>query len=129
MVFAEQLRMLARRATWPLGDLDQRKSANVVRGLDAARELGMLTVGFTGRDGGTHARASADHCFIVPSFSIHRIQETHGRCFHVLWDLVHVARGEGRCHLSGAPPSSPSCPAAADGRYERVVLGHGSGGR
>jgi D-sedoheptulose 7-phosphate isomerase len=29
----------------------------------------------------------------VPSFSIHRIQEAHGTLIHLLWDLVHMARG------------------------------------
>ena len=35
-----------------------------------------------------------DHCFVVPSFSIHRIQETHVTLYHMVWDLVHVALGE-----------------------------------
>mgnify|MGYP003694065517 CR=1 FL=1 len=36
----------------------------------------------------------AEYCFVVPSFSIHRIQETHVALYHVVWDLVHVALGE-----------------------------------
>ena len=40
------------------------------------------------------ARQLADHAFVVPSFSIHRIQETHVALYHVVWDLVHVALGE-----------------------------------
>ena len=35
-----------------------------------------------------------DFCFTVPSFSIHRIQEAHAVLLHVVWDLVHVIRGE-----------------------------------
>jgi D-sedoheptulose 7-phosphate isomerase len=35
-----------------------------------------------------------DHCFTVGSFSIHRIQETQETLLHVLWDLIHVIRGE-----------------------------------
>jgi D-sedoheptulose 7-phosphate isomerase len=30
----------------------------------------------------------------VHSFSIHRIQETHGVLLHMLWDLMHVAMGQ-----------------------------------
>ena len=37
---------------------------------------------------------AADYCFIVPSFSIHRIQESHVALLHILWDLTHVAMGE-----------------------------------
>jgi len=53
----------------------------------------MLTVGFSGRDGGRMPEV-CDLCFTVPSFSIHRIQETHETLLHVLWDLIHVIRGE-----------------------------------
>jgi D-sedoheptulose 7-phosphate isomerase len=48
---------------------------------------------FTGKDGGRFP-ALADHCFVVPSFSIHRIQETHVALYHIVRDLVHVALGE-----------------------------------
>jgi D-sedoheptulose 7-phosphate isomerase len=77
LAFGRQLRMLGRR-----GDIAQ-----------AAREMGLMTVGLSGRDGGTMS-AFCDHLFIVPSFSIHRIQEAHGTLLHILWDLVHLSRGE-----------------------------------
>jgi D-sedoheptulose 7-phosphate isomerase len=35
-----------------------------------------------------------DHCFTVPSFSIHRIQEVQETLLHLVWDLIHVIRGE-----------------------------------
>jgi D-sedoheptulose 7-phosphate isomerase len=69
------------------------QSPNLLHGLEVARDLGLLTVAFTGKDGGRLA-ALADHGFVVPSFSIHRIQETHVALYHVVWDLVHVALGE-----------------------------------
>jgi D-sedoheptulose 7-phosphate isomerase len=92
LVFVEQLRTLARAGDIALGISTSGKAANVVRAMSAARELGLLTVAFTGRDGGKLVE-SADFCFTVPSFNIHRIQEAHGTLIHVLWDLVHVARG------------------------------------
>jgi D-sedoheptulose 7-phosphate isomerase len=36
----------------------------------------------------------ADYCFVVPSFSIHRIQETHVTLLHIVWDMVQVTLGE-----------------------------------
>ncbi|HZS40087.1 MAG TPA: SIS domain-containing protein [Polyangia bacterium] len=93
LVFARQLRVLARKGDVALAISTSGQSANVNRGLAAARELGMLTVGFTGRDGGRLAEL-CDHAFTVPSFSIHRIQETHETLLHVVWDLIHVIRGE-----------------------------------
>ena len=93
MAFTEQLRMLGRCGDLALGISTSGKSANVNRALQAARERDMLTVGFSGRDGGRMPEI-CDYCFTVPSFSIHRIQETHGTLLHILWDLIHVIRGE-----------------------------------
>jgi D-sedoheptulose 7-phosphate isomerase len=93
MAFTEQLRMLGRRGDLALGISTSGKSANVNRALQAARELGMLTIGFSGRDGGRMPEF-CDYCFTVPSFSIHRIQESHETLLHILWDLIHVIRGE-----------------------------------
>ena len=58
-----------------------------------AREIGLLTVGFAGRDGARMPEL-CDYCFTVKSWSIHRIQESHTRLLHLLWDLTHVALGE-----------------------------------
>ena len=93
LVFAAQLRLLARRGDVAVGISTSGDSANVHRGLKAGRELGMITVGLSGKDGGRMVEA-CDHCFVVPSFNIHRIQESHVLLLHVLWDLVHLALGE-----------------------------------
>jgi D-sedoheptulose 7-phosphate isomerase len=90
--FVKQLRMLARPGDIALGISTSGKSGNVNRALQAAREIGMLNVGFSGRDGGRMPEF-CDFCFTVNSFSIHRIQETHETLLHILWDLIHVIRG------------------------------------
>jgi D-sedoheptulose 7-phosphate isomerase len=92
-VFASQLELLARPRDVALGISTSGASANVNRALKRARELGLLTIGFAGRDGGRMPDL-CDHCFTVPSWSIHRIQETHTVLLHLLWDLLHVALGE-----------------------------------
>ena len=93
MAFVEQLRMLGRPGDIALGISTSGKSANVNRALQAARAIGMHTVGFAGRDGGRMPEF-CDWCFTVPSFSIHRIQESHETLLHIVWDLIHVIRGE-----------------------------------
>ena len=93
VAFVEQLRMLGRKGDIALGISTSGKSANVNRALQTGRELGLLTVGFSGRDGGRMPEF-CDYCFTVPSFSIHRIQESHETLLHILWDLIHVIRGE-----------------------------------
>jgi D-sedoheptulose 7-phosphate isomerase len=92
LVFASQVAQLGRAGDIAVGISTSGKSASVLRGLSAARERQMLTIGFSGRDGG-RMREATDYCFTVPSFSIHRIQEAHETLIHILWDLLHVALG------------------------------------
>jgi D-sedoheptulose 7-phosphate isomerase len=92
-LFAEQIDLLARPEDAVLGISSSGASANVNRALRRAREKGLLTIGFAGRDGGAMVDL-CELCFVVPSWSIHRIQETHTLLLHLLWDGVHLARGE-----------------------------------
>jgi D-sedoheptulose 7-phosphate isomerase len=67
-------------------------SANVVAGLATARRIGMSTIAFSGYDGGLVAEPGlVDHLFVVPSPSVHRIQEAHTALIDVLARLVAVA--------------------------------------
>jgi D-sedoheptulose 7-phosphate isomerase len=92
-VFVAPLELLARAGDMVLGISTSGASANVNRALRRGRELGLLTIGFAGRDGGRMPEA-CDHCFVVRSWSIHRIQESHTLLLHLIWDQVHVALGE-----------------------------------
>jgi len=93
MIYSQQLKMLGKAGDMALGISTSGKSANINRALQSAREIGMTTIGFAGKDGGRMPPV-CDFCFVVPSFSIPRIQETHETLLHILWDLVHVIRGE-----------------------------------
>ena len=75
------------------GSATSGKSPNLIYALEEARRKQMLTIAWGGKDGGRFPDI-ADYCFVVPSFSIHRIQETHVTLYHIVWDLVHVALGE-----------------------------------
>ncbi|HSG06231.1 MAG TPA: D-sedoheptulose 7-phosphate isomerase, partial [Nitrospiria bacterium] len=89
-VFARQIQALGRRGDAAVGISTSGKSANVIRGMEAAREAGLTTIAFTGGDGGTLAK-TADHAFIVPSSVTSRIQETHITLGHVLCGLIEEA--------------------------------------
>lgn len=93
LIYSQQLKMLGKMGDMALGVSTSGKSANINRALGMAKEMGMLTIGFCGRDGGRMPPV-CDFCFIVPSFSIPRIQETHETLLHIIWDLIHVIRGE-----------------------------------
>lgn len=92
-IFIDQLELIARPNDAVLGISTSGASANVNRALERARGMGLMTIGFAGRDGGRMPDL-CDICFTVKTWSIHRVQETHTVLLHLLWDLVHVAMGE-----------------------------------
>lgn len=91
-VFVDQLRLLGQPGDMALAVSTSGKSPNLIYALEAAREKQLLTIAWAGKDGGRFPEI-ADYCFIVPSYSIHRIQEVHATLVHVLWDLIHIALG------------------------------------
>ncbi len=86
-VFAKQVRGLGRPGDAALGLSTSGRSGNVVRGLEAARQLGLKTLALSGGDGGPVA-AAADVAIVVSSKNTPRIQEVHITIGHVLCDLV-----------------------------------------
>jgi D-sedoheptulose 7-phosphate isomerase len=92
-VFVEQIELSSRPADALLAISTSGASANVNRAVAAARKRGLLTIGFAGRDGGP-LRDACELAFVVPSWSIHRVQEVHTTLLHLLWDQLHVAMGE-----------------------------------
>jgi D-sedoheptulose 7-phosphate isomerase len=67
-------------------------SKNLLLAFDEACERGCLTVGLAGYQGGQMAVSpSVQHCFVVPSQSIHRIQETQAALSWRLWEVVQAA--------------------------------------
>ena len=92
-VFVNQLRLFAAPGDMAMAFSTSGKSPNLLYALQAAREKQLLTIAFAGKDGGRFPEV-ADYCFIVPSYSIHRIQEVHATAVHIVWDLVHIALGE-----------------------------------
>ena len=104
-VFLRQLMALARPGDGVIGFSTSGSSENILAAFAKAKALGMLTIALVGHDGGKMAgSAHADHCLIVPSGSIHRIQETHLVIYHILWDLVHALLAEDRAPLAGPRP-------------------------
>jgi D-sedoheptulose 7-phosphate isomerase len=92
-VFVNQLELQAQPGDMALAVSTSGKSPNLVYAIEAAREKQLLTIAWLGKDGGRLAEL-ADYAFIVPSYSIHRIQEVHATLVHVAWDLIHLALGE-----------------------------------
>lgn len=90
-VFVRQLIALARAGDALIGVSTSGNSQSLLAAFETAHKLGLVTIGLCGADGGLMARsAGLTHCLVVPSDSIHRIQETHVLAYHILWDLVHT---------------------------------------
>ena len=86
-VFARQVRALGRPGDVAVGLSTSGTSANVVHGLAAARELGLVTVAFTGASGGKLLDV-ADLCIRVPSEDTPRVQELCMLLGHTLCEIV-----------------------------------------
>ena len=89
-VFVKQVQALGRPEDLALGISTSGTSANVVKGMQAAREIGMRTAALTGgtlRPGGDLA-AICDLVLNVPADSTPHIQETHLWIEHVLCEIV-----------------------------------------
>lgn len=85
-VFSKQIRALGKRDDVAWGLSTSGNSKNVIEAIDAARDLGMRTIGMSGR-GGELARC-AELVYCVESDVTARIQETHITLGHILCELV-----------------------------------------
>ena len=89
VVFARQLAAFARPGDIAVGLSTSGNSDNLLRAFDEASRRGMLTIGLAGYDGGRMAELdSIDYLFVVPSPSVHRIQEAQTTIYQVLWELT-----------------------------------------
>ncbi|WP_272910971.1 D-sedoheptulose-7-phosphate isomerase [Falsiroseomonas oryziterrae] len=80
-VFARQVEAYAEPGGVLIGLSTSGNSANVVLAFEAARRLGMTTIGFTGEGGGRMAPLT-DHLFAVPSRFTPAIQQVHLVLYH-----------------------------------------------
>ena len=89
-LFTQQIKVLARPQDIAMGFSIDGDCENVVAALATARQMGLLTLGLTGCEGGLFRQAELDFCFVVPARDPFVIQETHETLYHVLWELVHI---------------------------------------
>jgi D-sedoheptulose 7-phosphate isomerase len=96
-VFLRQVIAQVRAGDGLIGISTSGNSENLLAAFVAAKERGAITIGLAGGDGGRMAaHPEIDHCLIVRSDSIHRIQETHVALYHILWDLTHTLLADHR---------------------------------
>jgi D-sedoheptulose 7-phosphate isomerase len=86
-LFARQVDALCRPGDVAIGISTSGNSENVIRGLQAARARGAVTVAFTGEGGGRLA-GQVEHGIFVSSKTTARIQEMHLLLGHTLCALL-----------------------------------------
>lgn len=86
-VFSKQIRALGQEGDIAWGFSTSGGSVNVIRALEAAKKMGLVTIGFTGRDGGTVGMIS-DYHLNVPTNVTPRVQEVHIVVSHAICELV-----------------------------------------
>ncbi len=99
-IFVRQVIAQARRGDGLVGFSTSGNSDNLIKAFVKAKEIGVTTIGLAGMSGGQMAKIGLDHCLIVETDSIHRIQECHLSIYHILWDLVHTLLADDRGSLA-----------------------------
>jgi D-sedoheptulose 7-phosphate isomerase len=88
-IFAKQIRALGQQGDIAWGISTSGNSLNVLKGLEQAKKMGLVTLAFTGKDGGPIAQM-VDYSLNVSSNSTARIQETHITIGHAICELVDI---------------------------------------
>lgn len=101
-VFTRQVNALMTPRDMLVGVSTSGNSQSLIRAFKEAQRIGAATFALLGSDGGETRHMGLDHCLVVESDSIHRIQECHVFVYHVLWDLVHTLLADERGNLEAA---------------------------
>jgi D-sedoheptulose 7-phosphate isomerase len=89
LVFSRQLIAHGRQGDMALGLSTSGNSTNLLSAFAEAGRRGLMTLGLAGYDGGQMASSpDVQHCLVVSSSSVHRIQETQSALAFELWSRV-----------------------------------------
>lgn len=86
-IYSLQLKAKAHKGDLLLVYSGSGNSENILKVVELAKEMGLLVVGFTGRDGGKLAKL-CDHVLIAPTDSMEQIEDLHMIYVHMIsWCL------------------------------------------
>jgi D-sedoheptulose 7-phosphate isomerase len=94
-IYARQVRALGHPGDCLVGISTSGNSPNVVKAVEAAREMQMVTVGLSGGQGGELVRLCTQ-CLVIPSSRTCRIQELHITVGHIWCEMIEEARRRGQ---------------------------------
>ena len=87
VIYSRLLEGLAKPGDVLVGLSTSGNSGNIVKAFEKSKELKVVTIGFTGEDGGKMKELS-DYLINVPSNDTPRIQESHILLGHIICELV-----------------------------------------
>ncbi|RYY59692.1 MAG: SIS domain-containing protein [Chitinophagaceae bacterium] len=87
VIYARLIEGLGQEGDVLVGLSTSGNSANIIKAFETAREKGMVTIGFTGRTGGS-LKPLSDYLINIPSTDTPRIQESHILAGHIICQLV-----------------------------------------
>ena len=87
MVYARMLQASAKKGDVLVGISTSGNSANILKSIEVAKEMGVKTIGMTGEKGGKMAHC-CDILINVPSQCTPRIQEAHIMIGHIICEII-----------------------------------------
>lgn len=87
VIYSRLLEGLAKKGDVMVGISTSGNSGNIVKAFEMAASMGVITVGFTGANGGK-MKNMANYLINVPSNTTPRIQESHILVGHIICELV-----------------------------------------
>ncbi len=94
LVFSRQVIAHAKEDDIAVGFSTSGDSPNMLRAFEESARRGLLTIGLCGYEGSGMATSDAvQHCLVVRSESVHRIQETQDALMFALWQAVQQQLG------------------------------------
>ncbi|HMO61514.1 MAG TPA: D-sedoheptulose 7-phosphate isomerase [Ferruginibacter sp.] len=87
VIYSRLLKGIGNKGDVLVGLSTSGNSRNIVKAFETAKEKGIITIGFTGADGG-NMKPLADYLINVPSTDTPRIQECHMLIGHIICQLV-----------------------------------------
>lgn len=89
VVYSRMVKGMGRKGDVLVGLTTSGNSVNIIKAVEQAKELGMISVCLTGETGGK-LKDMCDHLLNVPSKDTPRIQESHITIGHIICELVEA---------------------------------------
>ncbi len=86
-VFARNVEGLGKKGDALIAISTSGNSANIIKAVEKAKELGIFTIGFLGGNGGK-LKSIVDTAIVIPSENVQRIQEGHITVGHILCEAT-----------------------------------------